>query len=75
MLRIHFVLFHEASIFFSYLFSEVICIFVFLGISRYNILKIYNASLDNVPHFPSYIEFVLSTVFYGKDNMLIFLLR
>jgi len=46
-----------------------------LGILRYNILKIYNVSLDNVPHSPSYIEFILLTVFYGKDNMLIFLLR
>jgi len=69
------VLFYEESIFFNYLFNEVICIFVFLGILRYNILKTYNASLDNVPHSPSYMEFVLLTIFYGKDNMLIFLLR
>jgi len=64
------VLFYEVLIFFSYIFGEVICIFVFSDMLRYTILKTCNTfTLDNVYRSSSCIEFVLLTIFYGKDNM------
>ncbi len=64
------MLFYEVSIFFNYLFSEVICIFVFSDMLRYTILKTCDTfTLDNVYRSPSCVEFILLTIFYGKDNM------
>ena len=46
------------------------CVFVFSDMLRYTTLKTCNTfTLDNVYRSPSCIEFVLLTIFYGKDNM------
>lgn len=46
-------------------FSEVIRIFVFSGMLRYNVLKTYSMfTFDNIYRSPTYIEFILLSIFY-----------